>query len=132
MFEFLNITKALGDQNRLRALMALEGRELCACQIIELLELAPSTVSKHMAVLKQARLVTARKSGRWMYYRLAEASAPAKITSALSWVKESLAGSDLIAEDKKRLKKIMKIDRDVLCNRKPRSADSKTTRTANV
>ena len=62
MFEFLNITKALAEENRVRILMALEVEELCVCQITELLELAPSTVSKHMSVLRQARLVEGRKA----------------------------------------------------------------------
>ena len=53
-----------------------DGRELCVCQIVELLGLAPSTVSKHLAILKQARLVDSRKEGRWMFYRLADEDAP--------------------------------------------------------
>ena len=68
MIEFLNVTKALAEENRLRILLALGVEELCVCQIIELLELAPSTVSKHMSVLKQARMVDSRKDGRWTYY----------------------------------------------------------------
>jgi ArsR family transcriptional regulator, arsenate/arsenite/antimonite-responsive transcriptional repressor len=44
---------------------------LCLSQIIELLGLAPSTVSKHMAILHQAGLAETRKDGRWIYYRLA-------------------------------------------------------------
>ena len=51
MKEFLAITKALSDENRVRALMALTGGELCVCQVIELLGLTPSTVSKHLAAL---------------------------------------------------------------------------------
>lgn len=66
MFNFINITKALAEENRVRILLALEGRELCVCQIFELLDLAPSTVSKHLSILRQARLVEGRKEGRWM------------------------------------------------------------------
>ena len=69
MREIMTIVKALADENRVRALMALRAGELCVCQIIELLQLAPSTVSKHMTVLKQARLVESRKQGRWTYYQ---------------------------------------------------------------
>ena len=122
MFEFLNITKALAEENRLRILLALEGQELCVCQLIELLELAPSTVSKHMSVLRQARLIYGRKDGRWMYYRLADQSAPAAVMEALNWVKTSLAGNRRIMEDTKRLKEILKIDREVLCGRQTRSS----------
>ena len=69
MLDFMAIAKALADENRVRLLLALQKQELCVCQLIELMGLAPSTVSKHMSILKQARLVEARKQGRWVYYR---------------------------------------------------------------
>jgi ArsR family transcriptional regulator len=122
MYEFLNITKALAEENRLRILIALEGGELCVCQIIELLQLAPSTVSKHMSVLRQARLVDGRKEGRWMYYRLAGKRAPAEIKDAIAWVKKSLARNQRIRRDVKRLKEVLQIDREVLCGRQGKMA----------
>jgi len=124
MLEFLNITKALAEENRLRILLALDGRELCVCQIIEFLELAPSTVSKHMAVLRQARLVDGRKEGRWMYYQLADERAPTEVKEAIAWVKKSLLKDERICKDAKRLNEILKIDRDVLCGRQTRSNGS--------
>jgi len=126
MFEFLNITKALAEENRVRILMALEVEELCVCQITELLELAPSTVSKHMSVLRQARLVEGRKAGRWMFYRQADESAPAEVNEAIAWVKKSLSPIKRIREDAKRLKEILKTDRKVLCSRQIRSSVSET------
>lgn len=127
MFEFLNITKALAEENRLRILLALNGRELCVCQIIKLLELAPSTVSKHMTVLKQARLVNGHKDGRWMYYRLANGGAPAQVQEAIAWVKKSLLKDNRICSDAERLKEILKIDREVLCNQQTRSNTSENS-----
>ena len=115
MFEFLNISKALADENRVRALLALEGRELCVCQIIELLGLAPSTVSKHMSILKQAYLVAGRKNGRWMYYRLADDQASPEIKEALKWVCRTLANDPQVQKDAGRLKEILKIDPKELC-----------------
>jgi len=115
MFEFLNITKALAEENRVRILLALQVEELCVCQIIELLELAPSTVSKHMSVLRQARLVDSRKDGRWMYYRIADANAPRVVSEAIAWVKKSLSSNERIHQDAIKLKEILKIDREVLC-----------------
>ena len=58
------IAKALSEKS--------SDRELCLCQLIDLLGLAPSTVSKHMTVLQQAGLVQRLKQGRWHFYRLAE------------------------------------------------------------
>ncbi len=65
MRDVVTIAKALSNENRVRILAILEGRELCVCQVIELLGLAPSTVSKHLSILKQARLIDGRKQGRW-------------------------------------------------------------------
>jgi DNA-binding transcriptional ArsR family regulator len=68
----VEIASALSDATRVRILMALCGGELCACQIVMLIGLAQSTVSKHLSVLKQAGLVTSRKCGRWIYFKLAD------------------------------------------------------------
>jgi len=57
MREILAIAKALSDESRLRALVAVKDGELCLCQIIQVLDLAPATVSKHMNLLQQAGLV---------------------------------------------------------------------------
>ena len=115
MLEFMNITKSLADENRVRALLALKGRELCVCQLIELLELAPSTVSKHMSILRQAHLVAGRKNGRWMYYRLADDLGSPDIKEALKWLSRSLTNDPQVQKDARRLKEILKIDPKELC-----------------
>jgi DNA-binding transcriptional ArsR family regulator len=117
MREFMAITKALADDNRTRALMCLCAGELCVCQIIELLELAPSTVSKHLNILHRARLVESRKEGRWIYYRLAGADAPEAAREALRWARRSLAKDPQIARDAARLKVVRKMDVRDLCER---------------
>ena len=114
MREFMSIVKALADESRVRTVMALRDGDLCVCQIIELLGLAPSTVSKHMAILKQARLVESRKDGRWIYYRLADATAPSLVQDALAWVQESLSGDARIDDDAKTLKNILCTEREEL------------------
>lgn len=113
----LAVTRALSDENRIRALLSLNGRELCVCQIIELLALAPSTVSKHMSVLKQAGLVQGQKRGRWMYYRQAASQAPLQVGQVLDWLRSSLHGSPRIKEDQKRLHSILKAEREDLCKK---------------
>lgn len=62
------ILKALADPNRLRVLNLLEGRTLCVCDLEEVLDLNQSNLSRHLAKLKQAGLVTAQKRGLFMYY----------------------------------------------------------------
>ncbi len=117
MKEFLNITKALADESRLRMLMALERGELCVCQIAELSGLAMSTVSKHLSVLYQAGLVNARKEGRWMYYSLPGKGAATAAREAVAWVRRSLDGNERIAADEARLKKVLAMDLGELCKR---------------
>ena len=117
MESILAITRALSDENRVRALLALDGRELCVCQIIELLELAPSTVSKHMSILKHSGMVTGHKRGRWMYYRLPEMVATPVVQHALSWIQQAASKSSRIRMDKERIEKILKTNREVICER---------------
>jgi ArsR family transcriptional regulator len=117
MREFMNITKALADENRVRALLALRKGELCVCQLTELFGLAASTVSKHLSILYQAGLVESRKDGRWMYYRLPGKEAPATVRRAIEWVAQSVNGAPRVAEDAARLKKILAMDPVELCKR---------------
>lgn len=108
------VLKALGDESRIRTLLALRDGELCVCQIVELLELATSTVSKHLQILKEAGLVAATKRSRWVYYELAPEPGPFQ-RAALDLVFGIEKGARQIAADRKRLKKIMKTDPEVLC-----------------
>ena len=115
MQSLIHITKALADENRVRALGALQHRALCVCQIIELLGLAPSTVSKHLAILRQAGLVISKKEGRWIYFQRAEAGASSEVLETLEWLYGQLDRSPAHREDQKKLKQIMKQDPAILC-----------------
>jgi len=115
MRDFMAITKALADENRVRMLLALRRHELCVCQIVELMKLATSTVSKHMSILKSARLVESRKEGRWMYYRLPGKEAPAAVRKAMEWAFEIVAKEPQALRDQIRLDDILKVDAHTLC-----------------
>jgi DNA-binding transcriptional ArsR family regulator len=104
MKAFLAIAKALSDETRVRALLSLEGGELCLCQVVDLLKLSPSTVSKHMSVLGHAGLVARRRAGRWIYYRLSGSTQAAR--AALRWARRSLAGEKTLADDARRVCRI--------------------------
>ena len=117
MKAFLAATKALSDPSRVRMLCALRGGELCVCQLIELLGLAPSTVSKHLAILHQADLVESRKKGRWVYYRLPGRAGPALAARITTETFRALASAELIRTDAKRLKAIRNADLEALCRR---------------
>jgi DNA-binding transcriptional ArsR family regulator len=103
----LRITKALSDIQRLRILMMLRAGELCVCQIIAVLGLAPSTVSKHLSVLSEADLVSSRKEGRWAYFRLPQGEALKVIKPVMRWIGESLEGDATIGSDEKKLKDVL-------------------------
>lgn len=66
--------KAFADETRLRILHALTRGELCVCDLLEVLELPQSKVSRHLAFLREAGLVRARRKGLWKYYSLAKAN----------------------------------------------------------
>ena len=117
MREFMNLAKALADENRVRTLLALRGGELCVCQITELFGLAPSTVSKHLSILYQAGLVESRKDGRWIYYSLPTRQAPPLVRRAIEWATRSLESSSRVAVDAVRLKTILNTDPVELCKR---------------
>jgi DNA-binding transcriptional ArsR family regulator len=121
MREFISVVKALADENRVRALLALRRHELCVCQIIELLDLAPSTVSKHMSILKQSRLVDSRKNGRWIHYRLADDDVPVEASEALEWVRKALSNDPQTRRDDARLKQILQVQPEVLCKRQTKN-----------
>lgn len=116
MRELMAVTKALADEQRVRMLLALRRQELCVCQIVELVGLATSTVSKHMSILKQARLVESRKEGRWMYYRLPCEEAPEMVRQAMTWVFEHLGNDPRILRDEQRLEEICQVDPHSLCS----------------
>ena len=120
MREFMNLSKALADANRVRMVIVLREGELCACQLTELFGLAPSTMSKHLSILYQARLVNTRKNGRWVYFSLAGKEVPACVSAALKWVEASLADDEQTIADAKRLKRVLKIDPTELCRKQCR------------
>jgi DNA-binding transcriptional ArsR family regulator len=120
MRDFMAITKALSDPNRVRILLALREGELCVCQITELFGFAPSTISKHLSILHRAGLIFSRKSERWVYYRLPDRAAPVAVREALAWVYKSLARTDEAAADAKKLKQILKTGLAVICRRQSR------------
>lgn len=111
----LAIGKALGNAGRVRVLMALRGGEMCPCQLTELLGLAGSTVSKHLSVLRQARLVAVRRHGRWFYFRRTDSAAAPAVRSLLRWLDAALARTPEVLQDERRAADIKRLDPAALC-----------------
>jgi DNA-binding transcriptional ArsR family regulator len=110
----MQIAKALADENRIRILLFLDETELCLCQVVALLRLSPSTVSKHVSILAHAGLVEVRKEGRWHYYRRRETPEPA-VAAAYNFLTHVGIDSTAIKQDRKALKKVLSIDKEQLC-----------------
>lgn len=70
MKDGVNIFKAVSDINRIRILKMLFIRPLCVCEVKEILNLATSTVSKHLSILRDAGLIRDEKDGKWVNYYL--------------------------------------------------------------
>lgn len=84
--------KALADRTRLRLIQILGDDELCVCSCVEVLKTNQPKVSRHLAYLRRAGLVAARRDGKWTYYRLVKPDDPhaAKI---LDEIRSSLSTS---------------------------------------
>lgn len=111
---FLSVTKALSDRTRLRALMALRDGELCLCQLVCLLLLAPSTLSKHMNILTEAGLVERQKRGRWQYFSLAHENASPEVQRAISGAIAALEDDQEIQRDRGKVRSLAKADLEEL------------------
>jgi len=107
--------KAAGDPTRTRILKLLEGGGLCVCQVQAVLGLAPSTVSKHLTLLKRAGLVEDRRDGKWITYALAAESRNPHARPILDLLRGNLDRDPLVRADRKRLRAIKAIPLTELC-----------------
>ena len=115
MREFELAMKAVGDPTRTRILKLLEGGGLCVCQVQAVLGLAPSTVSKHLAILKVAGLVEDRRDGKWIEYALSERARHPHATAVLALVRGALDRDPAVLADRRRLREIKAIPLVELC-----------------
>lgn len=97
--------KALADRTRLRVIHLIDDDEVCVCFFVEVLNTNQPKISRHLAYLRRAGLVSARRDGKWIHYRLVEPPDPhaAKIFRE---VRDWLADNPQMQSDKARLEKI--------------------------
>ena len=72
LYDLAELFKVFGDSTRIRILYVLLEREVCVCDLAQILNMTVSAISHQLRVLKQARLVKYRKSGKTVYYSLAD------------------------------------------------------------
>jgi DNA-binding transcriptional ArsR family regulator len=113
--QYIEVFKALADKNRARILKMLEEQELCVCQIMTVIGLKQSTISKHLSVLKKAGLVESRRNGTWMYYGLSRRRRNDFDQAHLGLLRNWLNDDPLIGEDRAKLQEVLKLDVRELC-----------------
>ena len=69
-FDLVKLFAALADHTRLRLLNLMNGREVCVCYFVEILKQGQPKISRHLAYLRRAGSVEARREGKWMHYRI--------------------------------------------------------------
>jgi ArsR family transcriptional regulator len=69
-FNLVRLFAALADPMRLRLLNLMDGREVCVCYFVEILKQSQPKISRHLAYLRKAGIVSARREGNWMHYSI--------------------------------------------------------------
>lgn len=83
--------QALGDHTRLRLLNLMGEQEICVCYFVEILDQGQPKISRHLAYLRRAGIVEARREGKWMHYRIVmppNLGAAQVLRQTLAWLKE--------------------------------------------
>ena len=97
------IFKALADPTRLRLIHLLGDDELCVCSCVEVLKTNQPKISRHLAYLRRAGLVSARRDGKWTHYRLTQPS-DTHIAKIFTELRARLANDPQMQNDKARLR----------------------------
>jgi ArsR family transcriptional regulator len=101
-FDMERFFRALADRTRLRMLNLLDEDEVCVCFLVEILQTNQPNISRHLAYLKRAGIVSSRREGKWMHYRIAEPP-DAHAANTLAAVRTWLANDKVMQRDRKRL-----------------------------
>ena len=99
------VFRALADNTRLRLIHLLGDDELCVCSCVEVLKTNQPKISRHLAYLRRAGLVAARRDGKWTHYRLTQPS-DTHIARIFSELRARLANDPQMQRDKARLETI--------------------------
>lgn len=112
-----NVLKAVADPTRVRILKMLEGGELCVCQVIAVIGLGQSTISKHLFLLKSAGLVKDRRDRKWIHYSLDRNAAPPYAVRTLRNLKGWLNDDPVVLKDRERTALARAIGPVAICER---------------
>jgi DNA-binding transcriptional ArsR family regulator len=110
--DLVRLAKGLAHGARMRVLAMLASGELCVCQVVAVLDLAPSTVSKHLSVLERGGLVKERREGKLAFYRLADDGPAASLLPPLLGLLED---DPAIRADRAVVTRLRRVPVEVLC-----------------
>jgi len=131
MDELVAIGRALSDPTRLMILEACSTGEVCVCQLVAVARLAPSAVSRHLAVLRAAQLIRSRRDGRWIHCRWpAPAERTPLVAETLAMLRRALDARPAADKSKKRIAAIVAADPVKLCRAARPSATARPARKA--
>lgn len=109
----VKVFKALSDPSRVRILKMVLERELCLCEVREVLDLSTSTVSKHLSILRDAGMILDSKDGKWVNFRVNDRTDDEVVRSAIALVKRSFGDDEVVRKD---LKQVRRVDRAKICS----------------
>jgi len=112
MRNLVKVFKTLSDPNRIRILKMLEERPLCVCEITDVLQLANSTVSKHLSLLRDVDFILDEKEGKWVNYYLNKVQSDEYVKRLLPLIEQWLPEDEIIINDRKKVKTV---DRNNMC-----------------
>lgn len=109
----VQVHKAIGHPVRLRLLAILRSGPLCVCQMTVVVKLAASTVSEHLSELRNVGLLSERKEGRWVEYRLSDSAGRDGILDAVwPWLEDDRE----VKADAVLVKELRRVPLDELCS----------------
>jgi len=109
MRDLVKAMKALSDETRLRILNLLLDRECCVCDVMQALDISQSRASRNLSALYDAGFLKLRKDGLWSLYSIDEEGMKTYYADLVEAVRKGLAGNELVAEDRKRLRKAKRV-----------------------
>lgn len=104
-FEIESLFSALADRTRLRLLSLMADGEVCVCFFVEVLKVSQPKISRHLAYLRNAGVVAARRDGKWMHYSIVEPP-DAHAARIFNEVRVWLTEDEAMKRDRKRLEKV--------------------------
>src|SRR6266545_2480633 len=104
-YDIEDLFKALADRTRLRLISLIGDSEVCVCFLVEILKTSQPKISRHLAYLRRAQIVAARREGKWMHYRLTEPP-DQHAARILREVRASLSEHPEFQRDREKLEKV--------------------------